>query len=142
MAPQISRVGISRSGLPASAGRQADEIDGEGHLGGLVEVVYAPHQAAVLVPPGAEVLQMDVADGKGGRCLRQVRADLEDGFGPAPKGAAQEDERALCHLLVLARQVLLDHLAAQLLAHPAFIGAYGLLNVRHGCLTRHTFFAL
>ena len=76
----------------------------------------APHQAALDVPPGAEILQVDVVDRQHHRSGLEVRAHLEDGLRPAPVGAAQERERGAGQPVVPVPEVRFDQLAPQPLA--------------------------
>ena len=127
---------LRRAGPPAgicqqSARRQPEKVQHIGHLGRLIEVVDAPDQTAIGVAPGAEILQMDIADGENGGRVRQIRTDLEDRLGPAPVGGAKKDEGALLHLLMLEGDILRDELAPELLAHPIFIGLHGFVDVGH-----------
>ena len=145
VAVEDGRAHLRRSASPArtcqqGARRQPDEVQRIGHLRRLVEVVDAPDQAAVGVAPGAEVLEMDIADGEDGSCVRQVRTDLQDRLGPPPIGGAQKDEGALPHLLVLERDVLRDDLAPELLAHPIFVGLHGFADVGHAHASRKLHF--
>jgi hypothetical protein len=100
--------------------REANEIEGIRHNSRLIEIVHAPYPSPVGIVPRPEILQMDVADAKGGGRVDQLRADLLDAPCPAIIGRAQEHERVLAHPLVLAGEVFLDHLA--LGAKPAFVG--------------------
>jgi hypothetical protein len=74
------------------AGREAHEIDRVGHRMRFVEIVDAPHQAAFGIAPGAEILDMQIADGE----KRRRRGELGTGLGierrPAIEGCAQERE--------------------------------------------------
>ena len=135
---------LARRSLPfrprqQGAGRQADEIERVGHLGGLVEVVDAPHQAAVVVAPGAEVLQVDVADGEHVGRARQVRADLEDGLGPAPDRcrAGRRTGSPPIFSCLRARSVSTSSRPSSLRIQ-ALVGAHGLLDARHALLPHGT----
>src|SRR5262249_29154706 len=105
-----------------------------GHACRLVEVVDAPHQAPVRVAPGAEVLNMNVPDREHARTRPKLGADLKHGLGPAPVRGAQEGKGARAHLLVLALEILLDHLLAELLAQPLLVGPRRVLDPLHGAL--------
>ncbi len=93
------------------AGREANQIERIRHDGGFVEIVDAPDKTAVGVAPGAEIFQMQVADGKHLRGIHQFRAQFPDLSGPAKISRAQEDEGALFHLVVLIVDVLDDDVA-------------------------------
>jgi hypothetical protein len=41
---------------------QPHEIDGIGHAGDFIEIVDAPNESALGIPPGAEVLNVEIAD--------------------------------------------------------------------------------
>jgi hypothetical protein len=103
------------------AGGEAHEVQRVRHQGGLIEVVDAPDQPALDIAPGAEVLQMQVADGQDFRCGFQLGADLQHRLGPAPVGGAQEGERAFLHLAVLRAQVGADEVAAELRGEPVLV---------------------
>ena len=126
------RPGVGQQG----ARRQPDEVQRIGHLRRLVEIVDAPDQAAVGVAPGAEILQMDIADGENGGRVCQVRTGLEDRLGPSPIGGAKKDEGALPHLLVLERDIFRDDLPPKLFSQPIFIGLHGFADVGHGHASR------
>jgi len=123
-------VGDPRNCRQHGAGGEADEIQHVGHLGGFVEVVDAPDEPPLRVAPGAEVLDMDVADRQRMRCALELRARGVDRLGPAPIGGAQELERVGRHLLVFGVQVVLDHIV-KLSAQPVFVLLGGMKNV-HG----------
>ncbi len=110
---------------------EAHEIEGIGHLRGFVEVVDAPDEAAVGIPPRAEVLQVDIAHRKHLRSVHRAQTNIGSQFGPSPVGGAQECEGALAHLLVLGGQIAGDEAAAELAAEPDLVVAGGLDNVCH-----------
>src|SRR5262245_26655265 len=64
---------------------------------------------------------MDIADSEHRRCIGEIGTHVEDRLGPSPVGGAQEQKRALPHLLVLLFQILLDDLAAELRLEPALV---------------------
>ena len=98
---------LDRVAVQHRAGAEPHEVECIGHLGRLVEVVDAPDQAAFHVTPGAVILQMDIADREHPRRIGKLRAYVENRFGPAPIGRAQERERPGCHLAMLGVDVLL-----------------------------------
>src|SRR5947207_2295381 len=84
------------------SGAEADEVEGVGHAGRLIEVVDAPDQSALRIRPGAEVLDMNVADRQYLRRIREFRTDRRHRLGEAPIRRAQERKGVQTHLLVLA----------------------------------------
>ena len=76
------------------ADRQADEIVGVGHGMGFVEIVDAPDEAALDVAPGAEILDMQVADGQHVRGLGKIGTDLRPDLRPAIKVARRKGKTA------------------------------------------------
>src|SRR5437899_7719268 len=58
------------------AGRQAYKIQGVRGGPGFIEVVHAPNQAAFLVPPRPEILDVQVADGENGGSTSRGRGRL------------------------------------------------------------------
>src|SRR5437660_6185249 len=72
---------------------QAYKIQGVGSRPGFIEVVHAPNQAAFLVAPRTEVLDVEVADSQNGGGLCEVGADFGPKLNPAVKGSAKKRER-------------------------------------------------
>src|SRR5262249_5660595 len=70
------------------------------------------------VAPGAEILQMDIADGEHRGCIGERGTDFEDGFRPPPKSRAQKRKRRLRHLFVLAADVLPNERTPKPLIEP------------------------
>src|SRR5208283_4433542 len=63
---------------------------------------------ALGIAPGAEILDVKVADGQGFRRRSQVRAYLGPELRPAVESRAEKQERALAHALMLEVEILLD----------------------------------
>src|ERR1051325_6588731 len=63
------------------AGRAADEVNRVRRGPGLVQVIDAPDEATLQVAPGAEVLDVKVADGEnrgnGSKVLAEMRPELQ-----------------------------------------------------------------
>ncbi len=87
------------------AGGEADQVVGVGQAPCLVEIVDAPDQAALGIPPGAEVLDMEVTDREDHRRPGCLGADIGPHLGPAIVGSAQKGERRGTHLLMFQHQV-------------------------------------
>ena len=87
------------SGLDGEVGAdgQADQIDGVGHRPGFVEIIDAPDEAAFDVTPGAEVLDVEIADREDVRSFREVGTDLGPELRPAVVGGAEEGEKFRLH---------------------------------------------
>jgi hypothetical protein len=107
------------------AGHEPHQIERVGHLGGVVEIADAPHQAAVGVTPAAEILQVSIADREHRRSIGEVGTYFQDGLRPAPISCPQKLERSLRHVLALLAQIPLHHLAGEPRSQPAVV-----------CLTR------
>ena len=60
----VISIDVLRTSRQQRTCRQSHQVEHIGHLSRLVEVVHAPHEAAVIIPPGAEVFQVDVANRK------------------------------------------------------------------------------
>src|SRR5258705_1295017 len=110
------------------AGDEADQIEHVGHFSGFVEIVDAPDQAAVLIAPGPEILQVQIADRQHLWRVHQVRTPSADLLRPAEIGRAKENERAFRHPLVLVADVLFYHVAMP--GEPGFVGVI-VLAKRH-----------
>ncbi len=98
---------LSRNCQVGASG-EPHEIQSIGGRPGFVEVVDAPNEPAFLVPPSAEVLDVQVADGEDGRRLCQIGADFRPKLQPAVKGRAEEGEDSFGHVLVFQGNVLAD----------------------------------
>src|SRR5882724_529497 len=90
------------------AGGEAGEVNRVSGGPGLVQVIDAPDEAAFEVAPGAEVLDVEIADGEHGRRSGEVMAEMRPELQPAIKRGAEKGECRAGHLLVLRLQVLLD----------------------------------
>ena len=101
---------VARPGDERASG-QADDVVGVGHGGSFVEVVDAPHETALGVAPGAEVVQVDVAHAKHQRCRHQTWATVRELFRPPVEGGPEERQRLMLagHLVVLFVEVLFDN---------------------------------
>jgi hypothetical protein len=110
---------------------ETDEIEHIGHPCGFVEIVDTPRQAPIDIPPGPEVLQMDVADAENLRGVRKVRTDIKNYFRPTPIRRAQKHERAFTHLFVLFGEILGKDIALELLFQPVLVLARGVANCCH-----------
>jgi hypothetical protein len=55
---------------------QPHEIDGIGHAGDFIEIVHAPNEPALGIPPGAEVLHVKIAHREQARRVREVWTGL------------------------------------------------------------------
>ncbi len=75
---------------------------------GFVEIVDAPDEAAFGVAPGAEVLDVEIADAEDGWSFRELGTDFRPVLQPAVKRGAEERERILRHQRVFERDVLAD----------------------------------
>jgi hypothetical protein len=84
---------------------KADEVVGEGHGVGLVEIVDAPDEPALGVAPRAEILDVEVADDVGLLGAREFAAALRPDLRPPIIGGAEVEERVGAHLLVLVVEI-------------------------------------
>ncbi len=84
---------------------EADEIDGVGHGPGFVEVVDAPDEAALDVAPGAEILDVKVANGENFWSLGKIGTDFRPELHPAVVGGAEEGKDFRLHALVLEAEI-------------------------------------
>src|SRR5258706_1726331 len=127
------RGGAHQPGAPRQqrARRQPQEIEHERHLGGLVEIVDAPHQPALGVAPGAEILQVDVADREHGGRIGQLGTAREHRLRQAQVDRAQEAERAVAHDWVLGLEIGFDEGVAEPFGEPAFVVAHRATDARH-----------
>ena len=94
-----------------------------------VEIVDAPDHAAFGVAPGAEILDMQIADREELRRIGELRTGLAIKRHPAIESPAQERERGLAHFAMLQREIGFDQLDPR--AGPALIGG-GFGNDAHG----------
>src|SRR5262249_19427290 len=78
--------------------------------------------------PSAEILEVQIADRKHRRRIRQFRTPASDFSCPAEIGRTQEDERARFHLIVLVFDVLAHHVAMP--GKPGFEGLV-VIDKRH-----------
>jgi hypothetical protein len=111
------------------ARRQAYQILRVGQQHRFVEIVDAPDEPAFRVAPGAEVLDVQVADGEHRRCRVEARAQLRPLLCPAVERGAQKREGVLRHQPVFEIQVAAHqrHVARQ----PALV-LVGRLDDVHG----------
>src|SRR5689334_2703099 len=112
-------VGDRQVGREAGAGREPDQVVRIGDDRCLVKIVDAPDQPRLGVAPGAEILQMQIADRQYWRGLRQLVADAFDPSRPAEISGPQEDKGTLAHAFVLLLQVGLDN--TTLVAQPGLV---------------------
>ena len=98
---------------------------------GFVEVVDSPDEAAFGVAPGAEVLDVEIADAEDGWSLGEFLASFRPVLKPAIEGGAEEGERILRHERMFERDVLADD--GEALGKPLLEVRGGLKDV-HGCV--------
>ena len=82
-----------------------DEIVRVRQLAQFVEIVDAPDQTPLGVPPGAEVLDVQIADGETARRIGEGAAEQRPALNPPVEGGAQEHERTRAHPLVFLPQI-------------------------------------
>jgi hypothetical protein len=105
------------------AGDQPHEIDGIGHAGDFIEIVDAPNEPALGIPPRAEILHVKIADREQARRVRQFRTGLLPERRPAIEGRPQKGEERVLHVLMFQLEVGFDH--DDVLMQPALIGLRG-----------------
>ncbi len=86
----IVLLGDAHAGREPRADDEADEIERVGHARGLIEIVDAPDKASFDVAPGAEILDMQVADREDFWRVLQFGAERFDGRRPAEVGRRAE----------------------------------------------------
>lgn len=120
------------AGLDGKVGADGEshQIDGVGHGPGFVEVVDTPDEAALDVTPGAEILDVEIADRKDVRSLGEFGTDLGPELGPAEVSCAEEGEKFRLHAGVFEAEVVLIEVSA--LGQPAFEVAGGFDDVHAG----------
>jgi len=84
--------------------RQTDQIVRIGKGMRVVEVVDAPRQATFRVAPGAEAVNVQIADGEDARGAAVIGDDRGIELRPPIVGAAQEGEEVVSHAGVLVPQ--------------------------------------
>src|SRR5436853_2844534 len=114
-----------------SAGRQAYKIQGVRGGPGFIEVVHAPNQAAFLVPPRPEILDVQVADGENGGSLREVGADFRPKLNPAVESGAKEREGSFGHVGMFQGNVLVND--GEAVREPALEVGCGFKDVHAEC---------
>ena len=77
---------ISRFSGQQRTGGQPDQVNGEGQHRGFVEIIHTPDQTAFHVPPGPEILDMQVADSQKSGSLGQCRTNCRPDLHPWPAG--------------------------------------------------------
>jgi len=87
----------------------------------LVEVVDAPGEPALAVAPGAEVLDVEIADREDARRLRELGAGLRPDAAPAVERRTQERKGRLRHASVLEAEIARDQRRS--LVRPRLVGA-------------------
>ncbi|MBB2687243.1 UNVERIFIED_ORG: hypothetical protein GGD47_004867 [Rhizobium etli] len=112
--------------------RKANEIQRIGHHRRIVEIIDAPDEPALAIAPGAEILQMRIANRQHCGRAAELRADIEDDLAPAPIGGAQEDEIVAAHLLALFLKIVLDEIGPELAGEPGLEIPNRLRYRRHG----------
>src|SRR6202011_875539 len=80
-----------------------------------------PYESTLGVAPGAEILDVHVADGKHGGRAREVGADIGPDLGPTIKSGPEESEEILVHLCMLEGHVRAND--RNLFHHPALVRA-------------------
>ena len=103
---------------------QPHQIEGVRQRPGLVKVVDAPHQPPGRVPPGSEILEVNIADGRHRQTFRKRSGDAGPALHVAVEGAAQEFQWAGRHALVLGVQIVGQK--PDMALHPGFIRLGGL----------------
>jgi hypothetical protein len=74
-------------------------------LARFVEIVDPPDQTPLGVAPGAEILDVQIADGQTPRPIGDGAAEQLPALNPPVEGGAQEHERTLAHPFVLLPQI-------------------------------------
>ncbi len=110
---------MSRVDGKQGAGREPYQIEGEGQFGRFVKVIDAPDQPALDIPPGTEILDVQVAHGQHPGRLVQVGAQIGPELHPAIESGAQERKCSFGHALVLQLEVGSDQLRMN--AEPCFV---------------------
>ena len=109
---------------------QAHQIDGVGHGPSFIEVVDTPDEAAFDVAPGAEIFDVEIADGEHVRGVGEVGTDLRPELRPAVVGGAEKHEDIRLHVGVFEAEVFLVDAGA--LGQPGFELAGGFDDVHAG----------
>jgi len=120
----------SGRGGEVGADGEADQIDGVGHGPGFVEIVDTPDEAAFDVAPGAEIFDVQIADGEHVRGLGEIGAELRPELRPAVVSGAEEHEDVGLHVGVFQAEVFLVDVSA--LGQPGFELAGGFDDVHWG----------
>ena len=122
----------SRLDREEHARREPREVERVREPVALVEVVDAPHEAALAVAPGAVVLHVEVADGRHTGRAGELGRHLVEPLDEAVIGGTEERERISAHEPVLAVEVVVDD--ADVLRQPLLVGVSGLDHgvFRHG----------
>src|SRR5580704_4694526 len=81
------------------------QIERVGEGGSFVEIVDAPDQAAFHVPPGAKILDVEIADGQQMRSFGDLGTDLGPDLYPAIERRSQEWKGGFGHALVLQAKI-------------------------------------
>src|ERR1700680_2896144 len=110
-----------------SARRQAHQIHGVRKVVSLVEIVDAPNQSSLHVPPGSEVLYMQVAYSQHFRSPVLFGAGIGPELHPPVKGRSQKWEDVLRHGGMFALQVRCEQ--RDPLTQPSFVALGGLRDV-------------
>ena len=109
---------------------EADQIDRVRHGPCFVEIVDAPDEAALDVAPGAEVLDVQIADGENFRGLGELGTNLRPKLRPAVVSGAEEREEFFLHASVFEAKISLFEVSS--LAEPGLKVAGGFDDVHAG----------
>src|SRR5208283_4669308 len=90
------------------AGKQANEVHGIGGGPSFIEIVDAPDEAALEVAPGAEIFDVQIADGENLGSAGEFGADDGPQLRPAIEGSAEEGKSVESHVAVLQSNVRTD----------------------------------
>ena len=88
------------------AGRETRYIERVDGGPGFVEVVDSPNEPALFIAPGAEVLDVQVADSENRGSFGQLGANFRPELEPAVKRRAKEGKSGVGHVLMLQSNVL------------------------------------
>src|SRR5581483_4392296 len=86
----------------------SNEVARVGRVAHLVQIVYAPDQPSLDVAPGAEILDVQVADRSDGRGIGHGPADSGPLLYPTIEGTAEEDEGTLLQPFMFSDQIRTD----------------------------------
>ena len=90
------------------ASGQSNQVDRVREREGFVEIVDAPDQTALPVAPGAEVVDMKVANREHRRSTVKFGANIRPEFHPTVKGSSKKWESRVTHRDVFMSEVGFD----------------------------------